>query len=127
MQRDFYQVLGVARTATTAEIRAAFTRLARRHHPDAAGGAGELPWRVQELREAYRCLADGEARLHHDWLLDTAERRHVARQRRVRRRLAQHDRRRPPPRPGRRIGWRSLLTVTACVAIVAHWSLGLLG
>ena len=33
-QRDYYQVLGVAETATTDEIKKAFRRLAKQHHPD---------------------------------------------------------------------------------------------
>lgn len=123
---DHYQTLGIPRSATPAEIRAAFVRLAKRHHPDMAGN---LPWRLQEVRIAYRCLSDGKARVAHDRMLAMRERDHFARQARVAQRLRRYDRRHPhaPPRvPGRR-RWRTLLVVMAGAAIVAQLSLRLIG
>ncbi len=123
---DHYQTLGIPRSATPAEVRAAFVRLAKRHHPDMAGN---LPWRLQEVRMAYRCLSDAEARAAHDRMLAAREHDHFARQARVAQRLRRYDRRHPhaPPRvPGRR-RWRTLLVVMAGAAIVAQLSLRLIG
>jgi DnaJ-class molecular chaperone len=124
-QRDFYQVLGIARTATTSEIRAAFVRLARRHHPDAEG---DLPRRLPDIQAAYRCLRDPGARAEHDRMIERGEQVHAARQQMVQRRLHGYDRRhpRPLPRGYRRWPWRSFL-LTAGVAAVARLSLTLLG
>lgn len=128
-QRDFYQVLGVLRTASSADIRTAFVRLAKHHHPDHAGDAGDLPGRLQEVQQAYRCLSDERARAAHDRALDDSERLHFARQRRVQRRLHRFDGRHPhaQPRPQpdpqsrlRRIRWRSLLVATVSMTILAR-------
>jgi DnaJ-class molecular chaperone len=127
--RDFYQVLGLRPDASRADIRAAFVRLSKRHHPDLAGSDGVLPSRFQEVQQAYRCLSDSEARATHDRLLDERERQHVARQRAVQRRLHQYDRRHPRPLPSvyRRNRWRVVLAVGVGAAIIAHFSLPLIG
>lgn len=129
MQRDFYQVLGVARDASPAEVRGAFIRLARRHHPDGTGQTADLPGRLQDVQQAYRCLSDADARARHDRALDDDERRHLARQRAARRRLRRYDRRHPSAahHARRRIGWRLLLMMGAAVPIVAFASLRLAG
>jgi hypothetical protein len=57
-----YQLLGVAPTATMAEIRAAYLRLARRHHPDAGGDSA----RMRELNEAWTVLGDASRRRAYD-------------------------------------------------------------
>ncbi|MEG8052044.1 DnaJ domain-containing protein [Sphingomonas aurantiaca] len=128
-QRDFYQVLGVLRTASSADIRTAFVRLAKHHHPDHAGDAGDLPGRLQEAQYAYRCLSDERARAAHDRALDDSERLHFARQRRVQRRLHRFDGRHPharprpqpnPQSPLRRIRWLSLLVATVSMTILAR-------
>jgi curved DNA-binding protein CbpA len=57
-----YQLLGVAPTATMAEIRAAYLRLARRHHPDAGGDSA----RMRDLNEAWSVLGDARRRRAYD-------------------------------------------------------------
>lgn len=128
MQDNFYQVLGVARTASPAEVRAAFVRLVKQHHPDMTGG-GAVPRRLHDIQVAYRCLSDPEARAQHDRLLETAERAHFERQRAVQRRLRRYDRRHPYPVPHqyRRVGWRSLAMVVLGVAFAAHLWMRVLG
>jgi curved DNA-binding protein CbpA len=68
-----YEVLGVPRTATHAEIRAAFRTAARRHHPDATLSAGVPPRaddQMAQLNEAWRVLGDQRRRLDYDRALD---------------------------------------------------------
>lgn len=141
-QRDFYQVLGVTRDASSTDIRAAFVRLAKHHHPDHARRAGELPGRLQEVQQAYRCLSDDTARTAHDRALQESERLHFARQRSLQHRLRRYDGRYPHPQPQprlrprlqldprarfwRKIRWRSLLIATASAVIVAR-ALNLVG
>jgi molecular chaperone DnaJ len=59
---DYYDTLGVSRTATPDEIKKAFRKLARKHHPD-AGGSEE---RFKEINEAYEVLSDAEKRKQYD-------------------------------------------------------------
>jgi DnaJ-class molecular chaperone len=61
---DYYVVLGVPRDESAAGIRAAFRGLAKRHHPDRAGGADTL--RFREVAEAYGALSDDARRRRHD-------------------------------------------------------------
>ena len=123
MERNFYQVLGVARHASPADLRAAYVRLAKRHHPDLSHPAAELPQRLREVQQAYRCLSHAERRAEHDAALDAHERLHFASQRAVHRRLRRYDRRHPqrPPRPRRRPRWRTVL-MAASLAMVAALS-----
>jgi len=60
--KDYYDILGVPRTATADEIKKAFRKAARKHHPD-AGGSEE---RFKELNEAYEILSDEEKRKQYD-------------------------------------------------------------
>lgn len=60
--KDLYSVLGVARTATEAEIKQAFRRLASQHHPDKGGDKT----RFQEIQEAYSVLGDPQRRAEYD-------------------------------------------------------------
>jgi curved DNA-binding protein len=66
--QDYYQSLGVARTATPDEIKQAFRKLARIHHPDVAKNkvAGEA--KFKEINEAYEVLSDPEKRRRYDEL-----------------------------------------------------------
>lgn len=59
--KDYYQVLGVSRTADPAEIRKAYRRLARQHHPDVAAVKEGAEQRFKEINEAYEVLI-GRAR-----------------------------------------------------------------
>jgi curved DNA-binding protein len=66
--KDYYQTLGVTRTATPEEIKQAFRKLARVHHPDVAKNkvAGEK--KFKEINEAYEVLGDPEKRRRYDEL-----------------------------------------------------------
>ena len=63
--RDYYETLGVARTATEAEIKAAYRKLARKYHPDVNKEAGAEE-QFKEIGEAYAVLKDTEKRAAYD-------------------------------------------------------------
>lgn len=66
--RDYYDVLGVPRGAPEAEVKRAFYRLAKKHHPDANadGDQAEAARRFQEVNKAYDCLRDPQKRALYD-------------------------------------------------------------
>jgi len=64
--RNFYEVLGVPRSATQKEISAAFRKLARKHHPDLNAGNKEAEARFKELSEAHEVLSDAKKRQLYD-------------------------------------------------------------
>ena len=66
--RDYYQTLGVDRSASADDIKKAFRKLARQHHPDVAKDkkAGEI--KFKEINEAYEVLGDPEKRKKYDEL-----------------------------------------------------------
>src|SRR6516164_9231040 len=66
MARDYYEALGVARSADTAEIKSAFRKLAMEHHPDRNGGCEQAAGRFKELNEAYSILSDPDKRAAYD-------------------------------------------------------------
>lgn len=66
MPRDFYQVLGVDRTASAEEIKRAFRNIARRTHPDTNPGDPDSAARFREAAEAYEVLSDPETRRRYD-------------------------------------------------------------
>ncbi len=63
---DFYDTLGVPRDATQDEIKKAFRKLARAHHPDVAGDDPEAARQFDRIRKAYDVLGDPEARAKYD-------------------------------------------------------------
>lgn len=65
-KRDYYEVLGVARTATQKEIADAYRRLALKFHPDANPGDEGATERFKEAAEAYEVLSDAEKRARYD-------------------------------------------------------------
>jgi DnaJ-class molecular chaperone len=76
--RDYYKVLGVERSATEAEIKTAYRKLARKYHPDVNPNNKEAERRFKEANEAYQVLGDAEKRkkfdeLGADWERGTSE------------------------------------------------------
>jgi curved DNA-binding protein len=65
MARDYYEVLGVPRTAGAEEIQQAYRRLARRYHPDVNKDPGAED-RFKEVSEAYQVLSDPDTRARYD-------------------------------------------------------------
>src|SRR5215207_51710 len=61
-KRDYYTVLDVARTATEAELKKAYRRLAMKFHPDRNPGDQEAEDKFKEAKEAYEVLSDAEKR-----------------------------------------------------------------
>src|SRR2546429_159993 len=66
MPRDYYEVLGVGRGATEAEIKKAFRRLARELHPDVNRHDPEAEEKFKEAAEAYEVLSDPDRRQTYD-------------------------------------------------------------
>jgi molecular chaperone DnaJ len=65
-KRDYYEVLGVSRTSTEVELKAAFRKLAMQHHPDRNPGDKDCEHKFKELNEAYDVLKDGDKRAAYD-------------------------------------------------------------
>ncbi len=65
-KRDYYEVLGISRGASEDDIKKAYRRLARKHHPDVNPGDKEAETRFKELSEAYAVLSDKEKRAEYD-------------------------------------------------------------
>jgi molecular chaperone DnaJ len=65
-KRDYYEVLGVTRTCTEVELKAAFRKLAMQHHPDRNPGNKDCEHRFKEINEAYDVLKDGDKRAAYD-------------------------------------------------------------
>jgi len=68
-KRDYYEVLGVPKTATPDEVKQAYRRLARQYHPDVAKeNPKQAEEKFKEISEAYEVLADTEKRQRYDQL-----------------------------------------------------------
>src|SRR5215469_14245825 len=63
---DYYKILGVNKTATQDEIRAAYRKLARKHHPDLNPNDKEANRKFQQINEANEVLSDAEKRKKYD-------------------------------------------------------------
>ncbi len=68
MQRDLYEVLGVPPTASEAEIKSTYRKLARKHHPDVNKGDKQAEDRFKEISQAYNVLGDAKKRGKYDQL-----------------------------------------------------------
>ncbi|HEU4659635.1 MAG TPA: molecular chaperone DnaJ [Pseudolabrys sp.] len=65
-KRDYYEVLGVSRTCTEAELKSAYRKLAMQHHPDRNPGDKDCERRFKEINEAYDVLKDSDKRAAYD-------------------------------------------------------------
>jgi molecular chaperone DnaJ len=66
VEKDYYASLGVPKTATQAEIKKAYRKLARQHHPDANKGDAKSEEKFKEISEAYDVLSDETKRTEYD-------------------------------------------------------------
>jgi curved DNA-binding protein len=66
--RDYYETLGLSREATDEQIRAAYRKLARKHHPDVNPGNKDAEEKFKEINEAYSVLSDPQKRKQYDEL-----------------------------------------------------------
>jgi len=65
-KRDYYEVLGVSKTATDSEIKKAYYKLAKQYHPDVNPGNQEAEVKFKEVNEAYAVLSDSDKRSRYD-------------------------------------------------------------
>jgi molecular chaperone DnaJ len=65
-KKDYYEVLGVDRTATEKDLKAAYRKLARKHHPDVNPGNKAAEDKFKEISEAFAVLSDPEKRAKYD-------------------------------------------------------------
>jgi molecular chaperone DnaJ len=65
-KRDYYEILGIAKTSPKEEIKAAYRKLALQHHPDRNPDNKEAEEKFKEATEAYEILSDGDKRARYD-------------------------------------------------------------
>ena len=64
--RDYYEILGVDKSASAADIKKAYRRLAMKYHPDRNNGDKEAEAKFKEIGEAYEVLGDEQKRAAYD-------------------------------------------------------------
>ncbi len=64
--KDYYKILGLPKTATDKEIKSAYRKLARQHHPDVNAGNKAAEDKFKEIGEAYDVLSDADKRSKYD-------------------------------------------------------------
>src|SRR5580658_3765886 len=65
-KRDYYDVLGIPRSASPDEVKSAFRKMARKYHPDATKNDPKSTERFKEVQEAYDVLGDANKRSNYD-------------------------------------------------------------
>ena len=65
-KRDYYDILGVPRTASNDEIKKSYRRLAMKHHPDRNTDDADAERKFKEAKEAYEVLSDSDKRAAYD-------------------------------------------------------------
>ncbi|HEY1155992.1 MAG TPA: DnaJ C-terminal domain-containing protein, partial [Arthrobacter sp.] len=66
VDKDFYKILGVAKDASDADIKKAYRKLARQHHPDTNAGNAASEKKFKDISEAYSVLSDPDERQQYD-------------------------------------------------------------
>ena len=70
MESNYYEVLGINKTATEEEIKIAFKKLAKKYHPDKHGGNTIYEEHFKKINMAYQTLSDKNKRQRYDWKLE---------------------------------------------------------
>ena len=65
-KRDYYEVLGISKSADEAAIKKAYRKLAKKYHPDTNAGDTQAEQKFKEITEAYTILSDPEKRKLYD-------------------------------------------------------------